>query len=108
MILDFCQNGAYSGQVWCAVTAANLHLMLRIIGDPGSGKTRLLLEYKKKSSIEAHYVAVPKHSSDKDLLLMISSSIGYYPYAATSSLQLELIAHINDQARPVVFRKRQM
>lgn len=38
-----------------------------------------------------------------DLLLMISSSIGYYPYAATSSLQLELIAHINDQARPVVF-----
>ena len=24
--------------------AANLHLMLRIIGDPGSGKTRLLLE----------------------------------------------------------------
>ena len=83
--------------------AANLHLMLRIIGDPGSGKTRLLLEYKKKSSIEAHYVAVPKHSSDKDLLLMISSSIGYYPYAATSSLQLELIAHINDQARPVVF-----
>ena len=34
--------------------AANLHLMLRIIGDPGSGKTRLLLEYKKKSCIEAH------------------------------------------------------
>ena len=34
---------------------------------------------------------------------MISSSIGYYPYADTSSLQVELIAHINDQARPVVF-----
>ena len=60
--------------------AATLHLMLRIIGDPGSGKTRLLLEYKKNSSIEAHYVAVPKHSSDKDLLLMISSSIGSIIY----------------------------
>lgn len=83
--------------------AANLHLMLRIIGDPGSGKTRILIEYKKRSKIEAHYVAVPKHSSDKDLLLMISSAIGYYPYAATSSLQLELISHINDQAKPVVF-----
>jgi len=93
----------YNAAIGLMDDAAKLHLMLRIIGDPGSGKTRLLLEYKKKSEIEAHYVAVPKHSSDKDLLLMISSSIGYYPYADTSSLQVELIAHINDQARPVVF-----
>ena len=93
----------YDAAVGLMDDAANLHLMLRIIGDPGSGKTRLLIEYKKKSRIEAHYVAVPKHSSDKDLLLMSSSAIGYYPYADTSSLQLELISHINNQARPVVF-----
>lgn len=93
----------YEAAVGLMDDAANLHLMLRIIGAPGSGKTRILIEYKKRSKIEAHYVAVPKHSSDKDLLLMISSVIGYYPYAATSSLQLELISHINDQAKPVVF-----
>ena len=93
----------YEAAVGLIDDAANFHLMLRIIGDPGSGKSRILLEYKKRSKIEAHYIGVPKHCSDKELLLLVSSAMGYYPYASTSALQLELISHINNQAKPIVF-----
>lgn len=82
---------------------AELHLFLRIIGDPGCGKTRMLLEFRKSSKIEAHYIGVPKHSDDKDLLLLMSSAMGYYPTGDTCTLQQEIVAHINNQARPIVF-----
>lgn len=63
----------------------------------------MLLNYQKKCPYECYYICVPKHSSDKDLLLLMSSAMGYYPYGDSSSLQMEIATHINNGGHPVVF-----
>ena len=42
----------YEAAVGLIDDAANFHLMLRIIGDPGSGKSRILLESKRRVKLK--------------------------------------------------------
>lgn len=94
----------YEEALGMIVEMAKYHKMCRIIGHPGSGKTTLLLDYKSKN--ENAVMLTPSRScTDKDVLKMLGSQIGYY-VGTTDSTQKAidgLITYLNTCGRDTVF-----
>lgn len=81
------------------------HKMCRIIGHPGSGKTRILLEYKKQKNPDAHLICPLPGCTPKDLIRLLGTQIGFYPERSDSKVQSisKLIDYINDRGKDVTF-----
>ena len=63
---------------------AQYHKMCRVIGHPGSGKTRLLLEFEQTHE-NAHYLCPSRPCRIKDLLRLLGEPLGYYIPCGTST-----------------------
>lgn len=60
------------------------HKMCRLIGHPGAGKTRLLLEFERTHE-NAYYICPSRTCRTKDVLRLLGKPLGYYIPAGNSN-----------------------
>ncbi len=71
---------------------AQFHKMCRVIGHPGAGKTRLLLEFARAHD-NAHYICPARPCRIKDLLRLLGEPMGYYVPGTTSQQVIRDLIH---------------
>ena len=77
--------------------------MCRVIGHPGSGKTRLLLEFEQTHE-NAHYLCPSRPCRIKDLLRLPGEPLGYYmPCGTSTQVVRDLIDFLNHRACDTIF-----
>lgn len=82
---------------------AQYHRMCRIIGHPGAGKTRLLLEFEH-SHENSFYISPARSCRIKDLLRLLGEPLGYYlPNATSQSMIRDLIDFLNNRGCDTTF-----
>ena len=82
---------------------AQYHKMCRVIGHPGSGKTRLLLEFEQTHE-NAHYLCPSRPCRIKDLLRLLGEPLGYYiPCGTSAQVVRDLIDFLNHRACDTTF-----
>lgn len=91
---------AASGQL---KLTAQYHKMCRVIGHPGAGKTRLLLEFARTHE-NAHYICPARPCRIKDLLRLLGEPLGYYMPGGTSHHVIrDLIDFLNHRGCDTTF-----
>ncbi|MBQ9210405.1 MAG: ATP-binding protein [Clostridia bacterium] len=97
------QNFKYA--LGCMVNAASYHKLLRIMGHPGSGKTRLLATYKEKNPVNTHYFKIPRACDTRTLLNQIGANVGLFfaKTAREATIKLELIEYLNGLEHQHIF-----
>lgn len=82
---------------------AHYHKMCRVIGHPGAGKTRLLLEFARTHE-DAHYLCPARPCRTKDLLRLLGEPLGYYLPSGTSHHAIrDLIDFLNHRGCNTTF-----
>lgn len=82
---------------------AQYHKMCRVIGHPGAGKTRLLLEFARTHA-DAHYLCPARPCRTKDLLRLLGEPLGYYLPTGTSHHAIrDLIDFLNHRGCNTTF-----
>ena len=83
--------------------SAQFHKMCRVIGHPGAGKTRLLLEFARAHD-NAHYICPARPCRIKDLLRLLGEPMGYYvPNATSQQVIRDLIHFLNHRGCDTTF-----
>ena len=81
------------------------HKMCRLIGHPGAGKTRLLLEFERTHE-NAYYICPSRTCRTKDVLRLLGKPLGYYiPAGNSNQVVWDLIDFLNNRGCDTTFTK---